>query len=87
MAVDNIPPDDLAAVERCKQAYDQMRSELSQVIVGQQEVVEQVLTTIFGRGHALLEGVPGLAKTLLISSLAEATPCSSACRASPRPCS
>ena len=73
MAVDNIPPDDLAAVERCKQAYDQMRSELSQVIVGQQEVVEQVLTTIFGRGHALLEGVPGLAKTLLISSLAEAT--------------
>jgi len=73
MTVDNIPPDDLAAVERCKRAYDQMRSELSQVIVGQQEVVEQVLTTIFGRGHALLEGVPGLAKTLLISSLAEAT--------------
>ncbi len=69
----NVSQDDLAAVDRCKQAYEQMRQELSQVIVGQHQVIEQVLTAIFARGHALLEGVPGLAKTLLISSLAEAT--------------
>ncbi len=69
----NIPQDDLAAVERCRTSYDDVRKELSQVIVGMNDVVEQVLIAIFSRGHALLEGVPGLAKTLLISSLAEAT--------------
>jgi len=65
--------DDLAAVKRCKESYDQMREELSKVIIGQDKVIEQVLVAIFSRGHALLEGVPGLAKTLLVSSLAEAT--------------
>src|SRR5512140_2911564 len=73
MTTNNIPPDDLAAVERCRASYDQIRKELSEVIVGQNDVIEQVLVAIFSRGHALLEGVPGLAKTLLISSLAEAT--------------
>lgn len=63
--------DDLAAVQRCEQAYNRIRDELSKVIVGQDEVIEQVLIAIFSRGHALLEGVPGLAKTLLISSIAE----------------
>ena len=48
-----------------------IRSELSKVIVGQDEVIEQVLVSMFARGHALLEGVPGLAKTLLVSSLAK----------------
>lgn len=65
-------PDDLAAVQACEQSYNRVRDELSKVIVGQDEVIEQVLIAIFARGHALLEGVPGLAKTLLISSLAEA---------------
>lgn len=65
-------PDDLAAVERCKQAHERIRSELAKVIVGQQDVIEQVLITMFAGGHALLEGVPGLAKTLLVSSLAKA---------------
>ncbi len=64
-------PDDVAAVARCEEAYNRVRDELAKVIVGQNEVVEQVLVAIFARGHALLEGVPGLAKTLLISSLAE----------------
>jgi MoxR-like ATPase len=73
MTTENVPPDDLAAVEQCKKAYDRMRTQLSQVIVGQGDVIEQVLMAIFARGHALLEGVPGLAKTLLVSSLAEAT--------------
>jgi MoxR-like ATPase len=66
------PPDDVASVERCEKAYNKIRDELAKVIVGQDEVIEQVLVSIFSRGHALLEGVPGLAKTLLVSSLARA---------------
>ncbi len=69
----DVTSDDLAAVNRCKDAYDRIRQELAEVIVGQGDVIEQVLIAIFARGHALLEGVPGLAKTLLVSSLAEAT--------------
>src|SRR5688572_17043951 len=61
---------DLAALKRCKEAYDRIRAELSKVIVGQDQPVEQVLTAMLAGGHALLEGVPGLAKTLLISSIA-----------------
>jgi MoxR-like ATPase len=68
---DQISQDDVAAVQRCEKAYNRIRDELSKVIVGQNEVIEQVLVTMFSRGHALLEGVPGLAKTLLISSLAQ----------------
>ncbi len=66
-----IADDDVAAVARCEQAYNRLRDELAKVIVGQDEVIEQVLIAIFSRGHALLEGVPGLAKTLLVSSLAQ----------------
>jgi MoxR-like ATPase len=69
---DNVSPDDVAAVQRCEQTYNRLRDELSQVIIGQDEVIEQALVAIFARGHALLEGVPGLAKTLLVSSLAQA---------------
>ncbi len=64
--------DDVAAVQHCEQMFTAIRSELSQVIVGQDDVVEQTLVALFARGHALLEGVPGLAKTLLVSSLARA---------------
>jgi MoxR-like ATPase len=73
MTTEHVSQDDLAAVKRCKESYDRICSELSKVIVGQESVIEQVLVAIFSRGHALLEGVPGLAKTLLVSSLAEAT--------------
>src|SRR6187402_3162590 len=69
---ETLPADDVAAVQRCEQSYNRIRDELAKVIVGQDEVIEQVLTAIFARGHALLEGVPGLAKTLLVSSLARA---------------
>ena len=61
---------DLRAVEQLKQARERILSELRKVIVGQDEVVEQLLTALFANGHVLLVGVPGLAKTLLISSLA-----------------
>ena len=65
-------PDDVAAVQRCETAYNRLRDELSKSIIGQHDVIEQVLIAMFARGHALLEGVPGLAKTLLVNSLAEA---------------
>ncbi len=64
--------EDLAAVERVHAVYGKMKEELGRVIVGQEQVVEQTLMAIFCRGHALLVGVPGLAKTLLISTLAQA---------------
>ena len=64
--------DEKEAVEKLHSVYGQMKEELSQVIVGQEEVVEQVLMAIFCRGHALLVGVPGLAKTLLVSTVARA---------------
>ncbi len=57
-------------IERLATAIDGIRNQLSQVIVGQDEVIEQLLISLFSRGHCLLEGVPGLAKTLLISTLA-----------------
>jgi MoxR-like ATPase len=68
----NPAADDLAAVGRCKAAYDRVRADLAEVIVGQNDAIEQVLIAVLVRGHALLEGVPGLAKALLLSSLAEA---------------
>ena len=62
---------DLQAVEKLKAAHLTIRKELAKVIIGQKEVVEQALIAIFTRSHALLVGVPGLAKTLLVSTLAE----------------
>jgi MoxR-like ATPase len=61
---------DLQAVESLQRARERILGELRKVIVGQDEVVEQLLTALFANGHVLLVGVPGLAKTLLISSLA-----------------
>ncbi len=63
--------DDLQAVDKLKQAYNQIRNELAKVIVGQDKVIEQLMIAIFAQGHCLLEGVPGLAKTLMVSTLAE----------------
>src|SRR4051812_15134892 len=70
--MEQVNDDDVAAVQRCEAAYNTLRDELAKVIVGQSEVIEQVLVAICARGHSLLEGVPGLAKTLLVSSLAQA---------------
>lgn len=64
--------EDKAAVEKLHASYGRMKDELSQVIVGQHEVVEQILMAMFCRGHALLVGVPGLAKTLLVSTVSQA---------------
>jgi MoxR-like ATPase len=59
------------AIERLQKARQQILDQLSQTIVGQQQVIEELLICLFSRGHCLLEGVPGLAKTLMISSLAK----------------
>lgn len=71
-------PNDPAAVENPAQALERLRTahatlktELHRVIVGQDAVIDEILIAILCRGHVLLEGVPGLAKTLLVSSLAE----------------
>ena len=61
--------EELAAVEKLQKAYHELRAELGKVIVGQEAVIEELLVALFCRGHALLVGVPGLAKTLLISTL------------------
>ncbi len=63
--------EDLAMAERLTQARSSIRRQLSAVIVGQDAVVEEVLIALFSRGHCLLQGVPGLAKTLLVTSLAQ----------------
>jgi MoxR-like ATPase len=59
-----------ASIARLGAALDQIKEQLSRVIVGQHDVIEQMLIALFSRGHCLLEGVPGLAKTLLVSTLA-----------------
>ena len=61
---------DLTAVENLNSAYQKIKSEISKVIIGQNMVIEQLLITLLSTGHCLLVGVPGLAKTLLISTLA-----------------
>jgi MoxR-like ATPase len=66
---DDAPLDDMEGARRLREAYETVRAEIGKVIVGQDSVVEQVLLCILGRGHALLVGVPGLAKTLLVSTL------------------
>ena len=68
---DQMHADDVAAIDELRQSYQQMCEELGKVIIGQQSVIEQLAICLFARGHALLMGVPGLAKTLLISRVAE----------------
>lgn len=62
---------DVAAIEQLVKDYKALKQEIHQVIVGQDEVVDQVLISIFSRGHCLLVGVPGLAKTLLVNTISE----------------
>ncbi len=71
LSTEALQEDDVAAIAQLRQFYQELRSELGQVIVGQENVIEQLAICLFARGHALLMGVPGLAKTLLVSRLAE----------------
>ena len=67
---ETMPTDLPQAVAQARDAYKRVKAEIHKTIVGQDEVVDQALTTIFCRGHAVVVGVPGLAKTLLISTIA-----------------
>ena len=58
------------SIDRLNKAASEIRDQMSQVIIGQDDVIDHLLTALFSRGHCLLEGVPGLAKTLMISTLA-----------------
>ncbi len=63
---------DVQAIDQLVGQYDSLRKEIAKVIVGQDEVVEDVIISIFSKGHCLLVGVPGLAKTLLVNTISEA---------------
>jgi len=58
------------SIDKLNKAWQDIRGQMAQVIVGQEEVIDHLLIALFSRGHCLLEGVPGLAKTLMISTLA-----------------
>ena len=70
-ATANLAADDLEAVRRLETAFQDIKRQLARVIVGQVQVIEELLIALFSRGHCILEGVPGLAKTLMISTLAK----------------
>ena len=71
-ATNDISANEISAqsVDLLARAYAQLKEQISKIIVGQDDVVEQLLIALFSQGHCLLEGVPGLAKTLMISTLA-----------------
>lgn len=62
---------DIKAVDALHQAYNNIKAEIGKVVIGQEEVVKSVLISIFSNGHCLLVGVPGLAKTLLVQTIAD----------------
>lgn len=69
---DQLPQDRAELAQRAAQAYQDIIAQVAQVIVGQERVVEQSLITLFAQGHCIFVGVPGLAKTLLVSTTAQA---------------
>jgi len=70
-SAERLSENDVQAIDNLRSIYSRLRNELGRVIVGQHEVIERLALCLFARGHALLLGVPGLAKTLLVSKLAE----------------
>jgi len=70
-AVERLSDSDVQAIDQLRELYARLRKELARVIVGQDDVIERLAICLFARGHGLLMGVPGLAKTLLVSKLAE----------------
>jgi MoxR-like ATPase len=62
---------DVEALDALRKKYDELKKEISKVIYGQDEIITQVMVSLFSRGHVLLIGVPGLAKTLLVTTIAK----------------
>src|SRR5512146_1397141 len=71
-AIEAVPQDDVRQLERLAGAVTRLRSQVAQRIVGQEDVVDGILTAVLSGGHALLIGVPGLAKTLMVQTVSEA---------------
>src|SRR5438874_13773623 len=67
-----VPDSDVEMLQSLRKAHQQMRREIGKIIIGQEKVLDELLMAVFCRGHALLVGVPGLAKTLMVSTLAQA---------------
>ena len=63
---------DVSAVKHLVEKHTQLKKEIAKVIVGQEQVIEEILISIFSGGHALLVGVPGLAKTLMVNTISQA---------------
>ncbi|MBT8260566.1 MAG: MoxR family ATPase, partial [Bacteroidia bacterium] len=63
---------DVAAIEKLVKKYADLKKEIAKIIIGQDEVIDQILISIFSGGHSLLVGVPGLAKTLMVNTIAKA---------------
>lgn len=63
---------DVAAVEKLVKKHSDLKKEISKVIIGQEKVIDQILISVFSGGHALLIGVPGLAKTLMVNTISQA---------------
>ena len=70
-APERLQGDDVQAIDELRETFARLKAQLGRVIVGQHDVIERLAICLFARGHALLMGVPGLAKTLLVSKLAE----------------
>jgi MoxR-like ATPase len=70
-ATEDLRQEDLEAVRKLRDGFNDIKKQLSRVIVGQDQVIEELLIALFSRGHCILEGVPGLAKTLMISTLSK----------------
>ena len=71
MKTNEAPADDVKLVEKLNETVKNIKSEIGKVIIGQDEIIDQLLISLLSKGHCLLVGVPGLAKTLLIKTLAE----------------
>ncbi len=71
MSNTNKPVDDVLLVEQLSESVKRIKNEIAKVIIGQDEIIDQLLISLLSKGHCLLVGVPGLAKTLLIKTLAE----------------
>jgi MoxR-like ATPase len=70
-ATEDLAQNDLESIRKLRDAFDDIKKQLARVIVGQDQVIEELLIALFSRGHCILEGVPGLAKTLMISTLSK----------------
>ena len=72
MAARPATSDDLAAIKRLGDARKRLKDEIGKIIVGQEHIVDDLLTAVFSRGHCLMIGVPGLAKTLMVRTISRA---------------